>query len=86
MALGIAIIHVSRADLPDFLLHYGVSFAGVTQGVPIRKCAARDDVINRCKRISVVVEMAVLHAMIVQDMGGIGNGTNEIDKPPLGLR
>ena len=55
MTLGSAIIHVSSANLPDFLLHCCVSFAGVTQGLPIQKCAARNNVINRCERIGVMV-------------------------------
>ena len=73
MALGIAISHVGRADLPDFLLYCSVSFACVAQCLPIHKCAAGDHVINRRKRESIVVEMAVLHDVIVQDMSTNGN-------------
>ena len=72
MALGVAIIGVRGADTLDFLLYGSVSFAPIAQCQPIHQRAARDDVVNRCERVRVVVEMAVLHIMIVLDMGANG--------------
>jgi len=73
MALGVAIIGVRGADSLDFLLHGWVSFARVAQCPPIHQCAARDNVVNRCERVGIVVEMAVFHAVIVQGMRANGN-------------
>ena len=73
MALGVAIIGVRGADTLDFLPHSWVSFAPIAQCQPVHQRAARDDVVNRCERIGAGVEVAVLHAVIVQDMSANGN-------------
>ena len=73
VALGVAIIGVRGADMLDILLHGGVSFACVAQCLPVHQCAARDDVVNRCERVHVVVEMAMFHTVIEQDMSANGN-------------
>ena len=73
MALGVAIIGVRGADTLDFLLYGSVSFAPIAQCQPIHQRAARDDVVNRCERVRVVVKVAMSHAVIVQDMSTNGN-------------
>ena len=73
MPLGVAIIGVRGADTLDFLPHSWVSFAPIAQCQPVHQRAARDDVVNRRERVCVVVEMAMFHAVIVQDMSTNGN-------------